>query len=105
MKKPSNTGAGGKPEPVAIDSGVKVDVPNLVAFLADTVWDDKSPREPGSILLVASEGRWKAWVNDRGLHRTAWVSGDTLEGLLESLEEKFASDDFEWRRARPVKGK
>lgn len=74
--------------------------PTLAEFLACSVYDDGSEREPGTLLVCVSEGRWRGWLNDRGQGAAAWVSGSTFDALMDSLEDGLLSNALEWRRAR-----
>lgn len=81
-----------------INSAVAVDVPSLCEFLARQCWDDGEIRERGSILLVAQEGVWKGWVNDRDGNRSAWVSATSLCDLLALIDQGLEQDALPWRR-------
>lgn len=72
----------------------------LFHYLADVKWDDGAIRETATLLLVFDAGRLKACINDRALSRSAWVSGESLEGLLDRLEAGLVGDVLEWRAAK-----
>jgi len=79
--------------------------PALVEFLTVGKWDDGAPRTTGTMLVLWEDGRWRAMLNDRNDNLTAWLSSDTLEGLLASLEAAVADGAVEWRRPRKWGGK
>jgi len=79
--------------------------PTLFQFLTDDHWDDGSPREPGTLLLFADGGRFKACLNDRDSGSSVFVSGVSLEAILEALEEGLAGDSLEWRAKKPQGGR
>jgi hypothetical protein len=86
-----------------VDQAACKELPYIVAFLSQTVWEDGKDRKPGSILVVADGGLWKCWVNDRDALLSAWVSADTLLDLLSAVERGLAGDALSWRSDR--KGK
>lgn len=80
--------------------------PRLVEFLTLDRWDDGSPRERGTILILAEDDWWKAWCNDKDGDRSLWVSDSTLGGLLAAVDEHLGSPEAVWRPNRTkVKGK
>jgi len=79
--------------------------PLLHLFLTDDKWDDGAPRVAGTILLFAEGGRYKACLNDRDGGRSVFVSGDSVEAILDALEAGLADDNLEWRAKAPSGGK
>jgi len=76
--------------------------PAAFAFLAETTWEDGSPREPGSILLVCGDGLVKVWAHDKnGMGSSLWVSGETFEDVLASLDDLLCKGAGDWRVDRP----
>lgn len=72
--------------------------PKLFAHLSETSWDDGKPRKPSTLLLLVENGRWKAFLHDRDGKRGFWLSGESWEWLLESLEAGVDSSSTEWRK-------
>lgn len=89
--------------PAAQDTQAAVKIPWIVAFLTETRWDDGSERQPGSILVTAEEGLWKAWVNDRAGLRSAWLSCPDLLGLLGRVEAGLSDGTLSWRSEKSVR--
>jgi hypothetical protein len=87
-------------QPAACQEGFRERLPALASFLTDTVWEDGSPRQVGSMLVVAEDGLWKAWLNDRGNGVTAWVSALTWGELFVQVETGLEADSLGWRPAR-----
>lgn len=87
------------------NSAIEAACPAIVEFLSMDVWDDGKRREPGTVMVMFEEGRWKAWVNDKEGKRSAWVSGATLEALWSAVEGGLVEDSLDWRRARPQRGR
>lgn len=86
-------------------SGFLSSFPALAEFLCAVTWPDGSSRLPGTFMLLAEEGRWKGWLNDKACSRSCWLSGPSVEALLASLEAGLRTDSLEWRRARPERGR
>lgn len=75
--------------------------PHLFEWLVEDRWDDGTVRETGTVLLFTEAGRWKACLNDRALGRSCFLSGETPEGLLQSLDDGLGSSGLEWRAKPP----
>jgi len=81
---------------------VSAELPELVQFIACSIWpSDGSPRRTGTLLVCVGDGRWRACLNDRAQGLAAWLSHDTLEGLLVALEDSLREDRLEWRKSDP----
>jgi len=87
------------------DPGFVSKCPSVWAYLHSTVWEDGSPREPATLILLVDLGRWKVCLSDRANNRVAWLSADTLGGLLEGLEAGLVEDKLDWRRAKAPPGR
>lgn len=104
MRRSKNSGVSGD---VDTNGGYDTDAllcrraPTLHQFLSDTQWDDGGARVPGTLLLFCEQGRYKACLNDRDGSRSVFVSGDSVEAILDALEAGLADDDLEWR-AKPA---
>ena len=79
--------------------------PALLSYLRDTKYDDGSPRIPSTLSVFIEDGRWKAAVNDKDMHRSCYTAADDFEGLLKSLDTQLAADTAEWRSWGQGKGK
>lgn len=83
-----------------VDEVLKGWLPDLHAFLTEQEWEDKKKRVTGTIMVMCEDGLWKAWVHDRDLKVTGWVSNESWEGLLEALNRALGSNSIEWRVAK-----
>lgn len=54
-------------------------------------------RKSGTLLLFAEEGKWKGCINDRDGGRYAFVSAESVAGLLEGLDRSLKLGNIEWR--------
>lgn len=89
-------GTGGDNYDAAQDDWLESVAPTLHQFLILRGWGGKQ-RKPGTIRIFAEEGRWKACLNDNEGNRYAFVSGDTLQGLLGAVEKGLAGKGLDWR--------
>lgn len=78
---------------------------HLFHFLADTKWDDGGARETATLLLFFDAGRLKGALKDRAASRVAFVTADSVAGLLMTLERGLGEDSLEWRPESKWKGK
>lgn len=73
--------------------------PNITELLSVTVLPGGEERLPSKITLMWEDGAWKAGITEPGMEASAWVTTFTLEGLLDALEARLASDDPDvWRK-------
>jgi len=86
------------------DSKMAVKFPALWEFLTLTSWGDDQPRAPGSLTLFLGESGLQACVADKDGGRVAFVSADSLELLLQSVEGGLAVDKLDWRKPREQGG-
>jgi len=71
--------------------------PMVLAMLTDDKWDDGSTRETSTLLLFVDADRLKACFKDRALERSVFVTGESLEAILDTLETGLETDALEWR--------
>jgi len=81
------------------------DKPALTEWMITSSWDDGKPRVLPTMLVFVDEGTWKLCFNDRDGSRVAFLTGETLAGLLGALEEALANGGPEWRASKPWKAK
>lgn len=94
--------AGAAPRGAALPAdGFRLLYPGLWEFLRVTAWPDGSPRETGSLLLFDDQGVPKARLVDRDLDEVLFVAGDSVEGLLATLERVLTEGGGDWRRQKP----
>lgn len=83
--------------PAASDDVAGKMIPSLVEWLTEVVWDDGSKRQTGTVMVLAEDGVFKAWLNDRAMNRSCWLSAESLEALLVRVEDTLACGKGEWR--------
>lgn len=78
--------------------------PTLWEFLTHQKYDDGSPRETGTALIVFDDGCVKACLNDRDCQKNCWVSSTDWDGLLKACEKALNDTGTAWRTVKPFKG-
>lgn len=73
---------------------------SLHEFMTARLFDDGSERETATLLVFASDGQWKACLNDRAEGRVAFVTGRTVQDLFKLLNEQLDSSSVEWRASK-----
>ena len=97
------TGGAGKlapEEPSARDETASKDLPALVEWLTARKWEDGQKRETGTIMLLAEDGVWKAWLHDRDGKRSCWLSAGSLFDLAMRVDEVLRAGAGDWRPDR-----
>jgi len=89
----------------AADPDVAKWAPTLVEWLTLLAWEGGDKRKTGTVMLLAENGVWKAWVHDRDGGRSAWVSGGSLLDLVDAVERGIADDSLTWRDDAKGRGK
>jgi hypothetical protein len=72
-------------------------VAELCEWLSSTSWEDGSARCTGTMMLMAEDGRWKAWLHDRDGSCSCFVSSESLEGAVAAAAKAVASAGGDWR--------
>jgi len=70
---------------------------HLWRFIADDRWDDGTVRMPGTVTVLVDQGWIKAAVSDKEARATAFVTSDSLEGLLRAIDRGLQEEALEWR--------
>jgi len=84
----------------AAESRFAADYPCLYEYLTVSQWEDKSPRLTSTLLLFVDEGRWKVCFTDKDADRYVFLTGLTVEGILNALEAGLKDDQLDWRKRR-----
>lgn len=79
--------------------------PTVVEYLALERYASGKPRERSTMSVFIEHGQVRLCLNDRDVGESMWVSGDSLEAALASLEKRLAGGSTEWRPNRPQGGK
>jgi len=79
------------------DKGLHQKCPQLMELLGRRqIGDDE--RDPGKLSFFFDEGRLKACLSFPSEGKVAFVTLDTLDGVLERLEGLLVNDGLDWRR-------
>lgn len=71
--------------------------PLVWEMLTCDAYEDGAKRQRASILVICDGACLKLWLNDKDLGRSAWVSGESLEDALGSMEALIHNDSMPWR--------
>ena len=75
--------------------------PALSEYLTEAVYSDGSPRTTSSVSIFMGANGLQGCINDKDALRVAFVSSDTVEGVLDVLEAGLEGCTLDWRAARP----
>jgi hypothetical protein len=79
--------------------------PALWEHLTLDRWEDGTSRAPSSLTVFSADGLLKACLADKEEECVAFVSAESLEGLLDLLEAGLKGGGLDWRRSRQKSGK
>jgi hypothetical protein len=79
-------------------------LPTTWAYLTQDRWEDGSPRETSGLLVFQQDGLLKAMLRDKNSGLCLWVTGQSLQGLLATLEAALGDPAAEWRQDRQQAG-
>jgi hypothetical protein len=82
----------------AEDEAFSLRFATLHEFLTQLVWEDGKPRKPGSILLFTDQARWKLLVHDKDARMGAFLTGNTVDGLLQDADDGLSNGSLDWRK-------
>jgi len=71
--------------------------PNLWEHLTALAYPDQTARVPSSVSVFLDAGCLKACLKDKDNGLVAFVTADSLTGLLEALEAGLAEESLDWR--------
>lgn len=80
---------------------IQENYPALWEYLSVAVWDDGTPRQRATLLLMYEDGLIKACLSDRALERVLWVASDDVLDLLSGMERQLADGTAQWRKKPP----
>lgn len=82
------------------DPLLKSSYPTLHDYLTDTKFEDGSPRVSSTLTIVADDGKFTGFLNDRHNDRSLCVESSSFNGLLNELEDGLTADKIPWKRRR-----
>lgn len=100
MKKPDPKQLLGPAGDPARSQWFRSKYPALGAYLFDVTWDDGSARETATLFFFVEAGQLKLCLNDRALRRRAFLTGPSLDELVDALEAGLQSEGLDWRPDR-----
>lgn len=82
------------------DPLLKSSYPTLHDYLTDTKFEDGSPRVSSTLTIIADDGKFTGFLNDRHNDRSLCVESSSFNGLLNELEDGLTADKIPWKRRR-----
>lgn len=100
LNKPTGPLAGSVSAPLSPSGEFPILYPALYEFLTLTAWEDGTTRQSGSLTLFVDLGAWKACLNDKDASRVAFISGSSLDGVMQAAEAALVLSTLDWRPTR-----
>jgi hypothetical protein len=98
LKIPSRSGNGSSPGAPASSSTVYLkDFVNVLEFLSSLSGTGSSKRAPGTLSLTTKDGKWSCRVKDLTEKVYAYVTADSLDDVLSTLETGLGDGSLDWR--------
>lgn len=89
---------------VPVASEYLADMPHLIEHLSVRVYDDRSPRVPGTMLLSTLGAVWKMVLKDPDSRQQLQVVAPTLDELFIAVEALLGSENAPWEPDPWAKG-
>lgn len=74
--------------------------PALFEFLTALEWESDVPRVAGTMLVFMDGSLWKACLTDKDQALYAFISADTFESLLKTVNASLISGKVDWRKQK-----
>jgi hypothetical protein len=104
LKKPDLVSANGSVSlPVSSQSTYLSVFSALLEFLCSASWTDGSTRARGSLSLTVTGGRWSVRLKDPNRKGYCYLTGETVDGVLEAVEHGLEADTLDWREDKPFR--
>jgi len=98
LKAPKTSGASTSGMPASSWQGSPLaSLPELMEFLSSTVLEEGAKRLTGTLQISTGQGRWQGKLRDLQAKVYCFVTSETLEGLLLSLNEVCSTGEADWR--------
>lgn len=105
IKRATDAAKGKSASSVPKDAEFSKRYPAMWEHMTERFWEPGKPRETATVTIFTEADEIKGVFNDKANHRTAFVSADTFQGLLEALEQGLQEDSLDWRNYDPSKSK
>lgn len=100
LKMPKRRGRKGSDLAAAVSASPETEVlvgyPHLVEHLVSREWDDKTPRQPGMIMIMTQGSMWRmiAKEPDEGMQMVVYAA--SVDAALQDMELMLGTDDAPW---------
>lgn len=98
----SSNGSGSRDVPSCSTSSYLKGLGNLMEFLLSVSPTGDLLRQPGSLQIFVEGGMWKARLKDKQEGVYGFVSAETLDELLITVNECLESGKIDWRPDTPT---
>jgi hypothetical protein len=98
VKKPRVEGTPQEERDTLIAGAIFAKRTTLAEFLVEGRYETGEVRATPTLMVYVTDSRWQAWLHDREETRACWVAGETLDELLDALEEGLMEDRLPWRK-------
>lgn len=71
--------------------------PTLLEWTTSLKWENGDKRKTGTVMILAEDGVWKAWLHDRDGACSGWLSAGSMLDLLVAIEEGLCNNSINWR--------
>jgi hypothetical protein len=106
LKRPSVATSGGTGPSLSPDpGGWQKSLGTLAEFLSALTYGDGAPRQTGTVMLMSEGLEWKAWLHDRDVGATAFLTARTPDALLKLVNDALEADRVPWRADRKAAGR
>lgn len=105
MKRTQSSDTVGSPSSIWRDLSFSSTRPALSEFLGDPTFDDRTPRQTGTLLLFCDGSLLKACLTDREQNLVAFLTSQSFDGLMDALEEGLQTQALDWRVKAPYRPK
>lgn len=97
LKKPERDAASGARTGARKPVDFARECPTLADYLFDTAYEKGEPRKTSTITIMARDtGGFKAVLNDRQERQSLWVTGETMDELMQSFEVLLTDEAPPW---------
>lgn len=100
LNKPTGLAPESGSSPLSPSGEFPILYPALYEFLTLTLWEDGTSRLCGSLTLFADPPSWKCCLNDKDSSRVAFVSGSSVDAVLQLAEQGIVSSTLDWRSTK-----
>jgi len=104
LKRSEVEGKRGGPGGRFHDPSFEKHFPHLWDYLTQTAWEDGTPRELSSIMIIPEPGIIRLMLRDKATGLVCWVAAPDFTSMFAVLDAAVGDPGHEWRRDRQHPG-